>query len=202
MVEYDESIYDPFGERGPTFYHPANEAAVHLIAIQLIYRDIEKLLNMYKESKDSYTERLLAKYIIIEILSIDSYIINLANRIISGQTGYEIEPNALTRAKELYKQYKNIRKKKWHDLKTIRDKLAAHRDQLDLITISKLWDKIDIKAISEIVNSIPPFFNFLKDLNVYCWTKGGQDEKGNEVTAFVQPFEYSKIKFVKDKHDA
>jgi hypothetical protein len=202
MIKYDEPIYDPFGERGPTFYHPANEAAEHLIAIQLIYRDIEKLSNMYKESKDSYTKRLLAKYMIIEILSIDSHIISLANKIISGQTGYEIEPNALTKAKELYKQYKNIRKKKWHELKTIRDKLAAHRDQLNLITISKLWDNIDIKAISEIVNSIPPFFNFLKNLNVYCWTKTGQDEKGNEIIAIIQPLEYSKIKFVEDKHGA
>jgi len=193
MIKYNEPIYDPFSERGPTFYHPANEAAMHLIAIRLIYRDIEKLASFYIGSSDTYTKKLMAKYIIIEIISVDSHIVGLANKIISGQTGYEIEPNLLTRAKELYKEYKDTRKKKWFDLKDIRNRLGAHREQLDLLTISKLWDKIDIKVIRQIVSSIPPLFNFLKGLNVYYWSKRGQDEKGRQIIAFIQPFKYSKI---------
>lgn len=192
MIKYDEPIYDPFGDRGPTFYHPANEAAMHLVAIKLIHRDIEKLWNMYRESKDGYERRLLAKYIIIEIVSLDSHVANLVKKITSGQTGYEIDADALITAKKLHRQYKSIMKKEWEDLKDVRNKLAAHRDRLDLITLSKLWDKIDIEAIVEIVNSISTLFNFLKGLNVYCWTKSGQDEEGHRIIAFVQPLKFSK----------
>jgi len=193
MIRYDEPIYDPFGERGPTFYHPANEAAMHLIAIQLIYRDIEKLASLYRGSTDTYTKKLIVKYIIIEIISVNNHIVGLANKIISGQTGYEIEPNLLTTAKGLYKQYRDTRKKNWSELKDIRNKLGAHREHLDLLTISKLWDKIDIKVIGQIISCIPPLFNFVKGLNVYCWTKRGQDEEGREIIAFIQPFKYSRI---------
>ena len=201
MINYNEPIYDPFFESGPTFYHPANKAAMHLIAIRLIYRDIEKLFSIYRKSKDSYSKQLLSKYIIIEIISINNYINKLANKIIYRQTGYKIEQSTLTKTKELYKQYKNTINEKRDDLKNIRDKLAAHRDQLDLITISKIWSKIDIKAIKKIVNSIPPFFNFLNDLNIYCWTKNGQDKKGNKIKAFIMPFNYSKSNFVRGKQD-
>lgn len=187
MIKYDEPIYDPFGERGPTFYHPANETAIKLIAIQMIYRDILKLLSLYKEAKDDYTKHLLAKYMTIELLSVDQHIINLTDVIISHQADRKIIPKDLSTIKSLSKQYRDTRKKNWDKLKVIRDKLAAHRDPLDLITISKIWDTIDIKIIIEITNLIPPLFNFLKDLNIYCWIKTGQDEQGNKVIALVQP---------------
>ena len=192
MTNYNEPIYDPFGERGPTFYHPANDAAMHLIAIQLIYRDIEKLLKLRRQ-KDGYAKRLLLKYVIIEIVSVDTQIVSLANTIISGATGYKLESNKLAIAKELYKQYTDVREKNWDKLKIIRNKLGAHRDRLDLLTIAELWDNIDIKSMWQILEAIPPLFNFFKDLNVYCWTKADQDKSGNKIQAFIQPFDYSAL---------
>jgi len=44
MINYNEPIYDPFNKRGPTYYHPANDAAINLIAIQLIC-----VINAYQE---------------------------------------------------------------------------------------------------------------------------------------------------------
>jgi len=201
MINYNEPIYDPFNKRGPTYYHPANDAAINLIAIQLIYRDIEVLFLLYKEAKENHVKKLIAKYIIIEILSADRYICNLVNKIVSGTTGYIIESDLLLKVKKLYKQYKDAKKKKQNDLIAIRNKLGAHRDQLDLLTISELWDKIDFKAISEIVRTVPPLFNFIKDLNVYCWTKKGYDENEEEVIAIIQPIDYSNIKFIQNKNE-
>ena len=199
MINYNEPIYDPFNERGPTFYHPGNDAAMHLIVIQLIYRDIGTLLKMRQESKDNYKGKLLLKYVIIEVLSIDKHTTRLANMIISGKTGYTVESNELTKAKDLYKQYKNARKENLNSLKVIRDKLAAHRESLDLLTIANLWDSIDIKPIRQMLEAIPPLFNFLKGLKVYCWAKSEQHKDGSETVAIIQPFDCSKVNFVEDQ---
>ncbi len=90
----------------------------------------------------------------------------------------------------LYKRYKSARDLKLRSFKRIRNKIGAHRELLHLITVSEIWDSVDILAIAQFLRYVPPLFNFMKNLNIYCWTKTENDESGNEVIALLQPFNY------------
>ncbi len=188
-INYNEPIFDPFGDRGATHYHPVNEAAIHLVALQLIYRDIVRLHRLYSRLKVRYTKKLICKYIIIELVSLDTHTARLANDIISGKVGHKVEDNELDEIKQLYKQYKEARKPKWFQLAAVRNKLGAHRDSLDLLTVSKLWDQIDTDAINRLLEAFAPMLSFLMKLNVYEWSK----KHRTGIVSFIQPLDPSKI---------
>ena len=183
MGSYDEPIYDPFGERGPTHYHPANQAAVHSVALQLIFRDILRLRRLHRRVKDGYTKKLICKYEIIELVSLDQHASILANLILSSRIEYKIDQQGLLDTKQLYKAYRVAGKPYWRQLQTVRDKLAAHRDTLDLLTVSNLWDDIDNKAVDRILRTFVPLLQLLMKLNIYTWTKSHRDG----TFSFVQP---------------
>ncbi len=116
-MEERYQAYDPFGEKGPTYYQPDNDAALHLLAIQLIIRDIGKLLNMGHKSQDNYERKLLSKYAIIEIISLDTEISELTGKIFSGKIEYPIKPDALSILQEKLKAYNTVKKKDFDKLK-------------------------------------------------------------------------------------
>lgn len=200
MIDYDVPIYDPFGNRGPTYYHPANEAAYHLISIKLIDRDIVTLVKLHNRLTDDYKKRLVLKYAVIEILSQDFHIKSLVNQIINNKTGYSIEENDLKEIQGLYKKYNNMKESHWNTFKTIRDKLSAHRDILCLETISNIWDDIDKRSLGEFHIAAIRLYNFAATLNIYTWHKKEIDENGQEYEAFIQPLDLSGVEF-NDTHD-
>jgi hypothetical protein len=192
-VQYDVPIFDPFKHRGDNYYHPGNLASTHLMQIQFIYEDISALFSIFNKIKDNYQQNLISKYIIIEWLSLDSFICNFSQQIIRKKLEYPPDDKEISKVKELYKDYKNVRKKYYQKLKTIRDKISAHRDPISFLHIAKLWDDIDIREIASIAKSIPPFFNYVKDLNIYIWKKTESTTQG-EIKAFIIPLRYNEIK--------
>lgn len=197
-MRYDVPIFDPFKHRGDDFYHPGNEPAARLMQIQYIYEDIAKLFEILARFHEKYEKTLLSKYIIIELISLDRFVQRLANLIISGDLDFPAKPEEVERVKALYKAYKRARKQHWKELEKVRDKIGAHRDPLRFIEIAKIWDSIDLRDILSILNPIPPFFNYVKRLNVFTWVKSEKTDQG-ELFAFVQPFDPSGIQIVKDE---
>ncbi|MBI1803117.1 MAG: hypothetical protein HYR77_01490 [Ignavibacteria bacterium] len=194
IINYNEPIFDPFGERGATHYHPTNSAAIHLVAIQLTYRDIARLQRIYSRSRNRYTKKLICKYVIIELVSIDAHITSLANDVISGKVGYKISDSDLVEIKKVYKEYKAARKPKWSQLQAVRNRLGAHRDSLDLLTVSKLWDQVDTEAINTILRAVAPMLRLLMKLNVYTWSKSHR----SGIISFIQPLDPSTIVPIED----
>jgi hypothetical protein len=148
MGSYDEPVYDPLGNRGPTHYHPANDVTKRLVALQLILRDIWTLRKIRARSRDAYEKALICKYVIIELVSMDEHLSSLVQQVLSGKVGYDLDNAQFTETKRLYKECKSARKHMWPELKTVRNRLSAHRDILDLLTVSKFWDQVDVQAIN------------------------------------------------------
>ena len=65
----------------------------------------------------------------------------------------------------------------------------AERDRCNLCATARIWDGIDAKTVYRIAQPIKALYDFLKDLNIYKWTKSEQTEKGT-VLAYVSPMRW------------
>jgi len=129
-VDYNVPIFNPFKQRGDSFYHPGNEPAICLMQIQFTYEDIAKLFEIIGQQRDKYAQTLLCKYVIIELLSLDRFVQRLASLIISGGLDFPAKSEEMTEVKAFYKRYKDARNHHFLTFKTLRDKIGAHRDPL------------------------------------------------------------------------
>ena len=73
-MRYDVPIYDPYKDPGENYFHPAGDVTQYLVYIRHIYSDIMRLGEMVHSIPDEYGKKLLAKYVVIEFLSMDKYI--------------------------------------------------------------------------------------------------------------------------------
>lgn len=185
-MRYDVPVFDPFGERGDDYFHPQGEAASHLVQITFTYRDIASLFRLLNRTCDEYEARLLTKFAVVEMLSLDEHVKQLVGLVLSGKTGYPIEESDTAAVKQLYGEYTRARKPSESKLNEIRNKIAAHRDPLDLVAIARIWDGVDAATLYEIVKPLPALFDRLKALPIYCWTKSEQTDHG-PVMAYVAP---------------
>ena len=186
-MDYNVPIFNPFKQRGDSFYHPGNEPAICLMQIQFTYEDIAKLFEIIGQQRDKYAQTLLCKYVIIELLSLDRFVQRLASLIISGGLDFPAKSEEMTEVKAFYKRYKDARNHHFLTFKTLRDKIGAHRDPLPFEEIADLWDSVVVRDVFDILKTIPPFFNYAKGLNIFTWVKKEQDESGLTY-AIVQPF--------------
>ncbi len=200
-MNYHVPIFDPIRHRGDDFFHPGNDSALYLMQIQYVYKDIVKLYEILSTQNDEYGKKLITKYVVIEWISLNEYLQKLINIIIKDKSDYELNHSEKSKTKELYKEYKEQRKKYFKELEFIRNKLAAHRDPLNFLEIANIWDSIDPQSILEILTPLPKLFNYIKALNLYTWTKEEITENG-KVVAFVQPFKYNSANSVDAKSRA
>ena len=70
-MKYDVPPYDPFADRGDDYFHPANDAAEHLLQVEFTHRDIAVLFGILNRTQDQYESKLLTKFIVVEFLSLD-----------------------------------------------------------------------------------------------------------------------------------
>ncbi len=186
-MRYDVPIYDPYKDPGENYFHPSNEAAQYLVYIRQIYSDIVRLGEILSGISDMYGKKLIAKYIVVEWLSMDKYIQKLSNLILSGRVEYPVDDTSRQELQSLYKRYKSARRQKLPSFQKIRNKIAAHREPLPLVITAEIWDSLDIPSIEQLLSPVPPLFNFMKGLNIYRWTKTEKNENGHKIMAFVQP---------------
>ncbi|MBI2884162.1 MAG: hypothetical protein HYY11_09730 [Candidatus Methylomirabilis oxyfera] len=185
-MRYDVPIYDPFSDRGDDYYHPASDAAQHLVQVALAYRDIARLFRLLERSEDYHDSKLLTKFAVVELLSMDDHLNKLVGLALSGKTGYSISPEESAEVKRLYGKYTRVRKPLKGSLQEIRKKVGAHRDPLDLVVIAQIWDNIDPVNVAAVTKAVPDLLESLTKLNIYCWTKHEETDRG-PVRAYISP---------------
>lgn len=114
---------------------------------------------------------MLLKYIIIEYLSIVTYIQKFNAIIFNNKTEYKINCNQLDELRKLFKGFFTKHKVVNDKMVSIRNQIGAHRETIDPVIINKLWEEIEPKIITGPLNHIPQLFNFLKDLDIYVWSR-------------------------------
>jgi hypothetical protein len=185
-VRYDVPIFDPFGDRGDDYFHPGNDAAELLTHVAFTHEDISVLFGILNRSQSEREEKLIGKFIVVEFLSLDEHLTALVGLALSGRTGYPLNTEEATQLKRLNGEYTALRKPAEPAFREIRNKIAAHRDRGNLLTTARIWDGVDAGTVYRMAQPIKALYDFLKDLNIYKWTKSEQTEKG-AVMAYVSP---------------
>jgi hypothetical protein len=188
-VRYDVPIFDPFGDRGDDYFHPANDAAEHLTQVALTHDDICVLFGILNRTQSNREEKLIAKFIVVEFLSLDEHLTALVALALSGRTGYPLTADEAAQLKRLNGDYTALRKPAQPALREIRNKVAAHRDRCNLLATARIWDGIDAGTVYRMVQPVKALYDFLKVLNIYQWTKSEQTEKGT-VRAYISPMRW------------
>lgn len=186
LVDYSSPIYDPFNNGKDDHFLPANTEAKKIIHLSHITQDIHVLLSIIGKLKKPYERKLLEKYMIIEWISLDEHLLSLAKLILGNRTEFSATDDEINEVRKLYNNYKQARKPHYDLMKRIRDKLGAHREQLQVSDVSSLWGAVTSENLIDVLNSAAHFFNFVKDLNIYRWFKVQETAEG-EMIAFVQP---------------
>jgi len=175
----EASTFHPIWARDQEAWFPGDEAASFLIAGQHTWEDIERLLALRGQNKDEYDRKLLLKYVVIELRSLIQIMDALHAKVMSADV-YETGQTPLYRgisseerstARSLWTEYSKAKKAVEDDLITMRNKIGAHRDVSDWQLVMSLWDKLDVALISNLLKSIPPTFNYAKELNIYEWSR-------------------------------
>jgi len=188
-VRYDVPIFDPFGDRGDHYFHPSNDAAELLAQIAFIHADICVLFGILNRAQSDHEEKLVAKFIIVEFLSLDDHLSALVGLALSGRTGYALSSDEAAQLKRLNGDYTALRKPAEPALREIRNKVAAHRDRCNLLATARIWDQIDAETVHRMAQPIKALYDFLKNLDIYTWTKSEQTEKGT-VRAYISPMRW------------
>ncbi len=196
-MRYDVPIYDPFSDRGDDYYHPIGDAAQHLVQVTLTYRDIARLFRLLERSEDHHDSKLLTKFAVVELLSMDDHLNQLVGLALSGNTRYSISPEESAEVKRLYGEYTRVRKPLERSLRDIRNKIGAHREPLDLMAMARIWDNIDPVNVATVTKAVPDLFESLKKLNIYCWTKREETDRG-PVLAYVSPMVWDGVVMQQD----
>lgn len=159
-------------------WHPANEAANLIVHISHTWEDLNCLKRILKERDNTYEKKLLFRYCLIEIKSLldlfDKLQPIVMKRPVYSKTE-EIEWRGLLveekkKVKRLFKIYHEARDKIYSDLRDMRNKISAHRDVDSWDDIIALWDKLDYSNVNPLLKTIPPLFNYVKDLDIYEWS--------------------------------
>ncbi|MCI0452291.1 MAG: hypothetical protein L0Z51_07855 [Candidatus Latescibacteria bacterium] len=187
-MDYNVPIYDPYVRRGDGYYHPGNDEATLLLHVQHSYRDLAILLNTLSRLEHERARRLITKYAILELFSLDANIRQLANMVIRGRTEFHVTPEQTSHVKALRDAYDRSWRQHESTLTAIRHKLAAHREPVHLLGVVELWDSVNTTIVTDVIRHVPPLHDFIKDLNIFKWTITEMTESG-EVTGFIQPFD-------------
>jgi hypothetical protein len=116
--------------------------------------------------------------VIIEVRSLIDLMDRLRAKVMSVDT-YEPGQKPLYRgisseeraaACEHWSKYSDARKAV-EDIIAVRNKIGAHRDVSEWQVVMSLWDKLDAKLISKLLDTIPAAFNQAKDLNIFEWSR-------------------------------
>jgi len=171
IITVKPQLYDPFLDPCEESLFPANAPASLLRHIKFVWNDICYLFKIRSETKEPYIKKLLLKYIIIEYLSVVKFIQRFNTIIFKATPECRIDKPELVTLKELFKCFFKTHKVIEKKITDIRHNIGAHRKEIDLITINKLWIEIEEGSIKKALDKIPALYNFLLDLKIYKWSK-------------------------------
>ena len=189
------ATFHPIHNRDKTTWFPANEAASLVIQLSHIWDDISYLDEIYKKTSDDYKKKLMIKYIIIEIRSYVQLFDKLQSIVMKASVfnpserkgSRELTLDEKEEAVRLLKSYSEAKKKTSEKIRKIRNNIGAHRSNIDWQEVMGFWDELTPDIVNPLLNTMPKAFNYIKDLDLYEWSR--VTEKGNIsiIGAFLRP---------------
>ena len=171
--------FHPVHHRETGAWQPANEAAHLLVHIHHIWDDITTINGIRSAREDVVEKRLLFKYIIVELRSLFDPLERLQAVIMGAEERSKANPRpwrSISRrekdeARRLFKAYYAAKRVIEADVYAIRNNIGAHRPRKSWQDIMMLWDKIEPALFIDLLNTIPPIFNFAAELDLYEWAR-------------------------------
>jgi hypothetical protein len=170
-------------ERDEGAWFPSNDAASIASIISHAWEDIQCLFEIRRKSNNDYENRLLFKYIVIELRSVIEQLEKLQSiifHLIKGSPkdkmpdGYISEEEA-EEIKALFKEYHSVKKVLEKDIINIRNSIGAHRGNHPWTNIMELWDKLEPEIFKPLFSLIPPLFDCIVKLDIYNWSRIPKD---------------------------
>ncbi len=187
--------FHPIHQRDSGAWYPSNEAASFLVHIGHIWDDILVLNRLRRERNDEAEKRLLFKYIIIELRSLFQPLERLQTIVMKAPerkkgelpTARSVTPEEKEQAKTLFKAYHAAKKRIELDVRNIRNNIGAHRDLRPWHEIISLWESLEPSRFLELLNTIPPIYNFVKELDLYDWVRTTEEGHMQILGARIYP---------------
>jgi hypothetical protein len=170
-------VFHPVHQRDGDSWYPGNDAASFLIQCLHIWEDITILVGIDKKLKPDYHKKLILKYVLIELRSLIEVFDKLASRAMSAgvfdpnerQGWREITVEEHEKTKQLLKNYSLAKKRTVRMIIDIRDNIGAHRGNINWQDTMRFWDNLTPELLSPLLDSIPPAFDHIKELDLYEW---------------------------------
>jgi hypothetical protein len=166
-----------------TCWMPANDAARLLVHASAIGEDLGRLLKLMAEQRDPYDRKLLFKFVVVEFISFMENFDRLKAVAVRAPVadgsrpvdlGTTIEENE--RLRELLRSYHKEREQVMARLAAIRNRIAAHRSEIEWHDMADLWRSLSIDLIRPVYAAAREAFHFIRDLGIYEWFRKTPNE--------------------------
>jgi len=187
--------FHPVHERGADAWFPGNEATALLIQIGHIWEDISHLKELNVLQNDKYKKQLVLKYVVIEVRSLIDVFDRLASLAMkapvfdpSERQGWrEITEDEREKVASLLKEYSKAKSKVAKTITSVRNEVGAHRGNTNWQEVRRFWEAISPDLINPILKSVPPAFEYIKELDLFEWNRVIKDGVHESLGAQLRP---------------
>lgn len=171
---------------------PANEAAKALANLAAVGHDLSRLGNIVRNTNDIYDKRLIFKQFVVEFVSfMDNLecLLALVNQLPIHQPG-EFLPRPgilqedLTAVRAVAKVYHRERARTESKVRHIRNKVGAHREQIDWVEMAETWSNVQPAVLQGVYEAAFALYTALSDLPIYQYFRACADGTYNFSTPF------------------
>jgi hypothetical protein len=187
--------FDPLQGKTDDVWFPGNESATLVVSGRQILQGISRLLTLRGHCKDDYEQKLLLKYVILEVVNMLEVMDGLQKAVMTAEV-YDPPVPALHRGisrqdKEkallLWTAYSAAKKPVGPVLDLIRNKVGAHADVSNWHLWMELWGKIDPTLFAGLLEAIPPAFWHAAELNIHEWSVSHDDGRRRVLGGPIDP---------------
>ncbi len=204
MRELDEIItgsyeppktFHPVHEHGQEAWFPGNEAAALVIQVGHILEDIIALGQLRSAQRDKYKEQLILKYAVIEVRSLIEVFDRLAAIAMKAsvfdpqerQGWREITKEEREKTAHLLKIYSKAKAQVGQMISAVRNEVGAHRGNVNWQEVRTFWAAISPDLINPILTSLPPAYEYIKELDLFEWNRIHKDGTHEFISAVIRP---------------
>ena len=173
--EDEGELFHPLRD-GQHRWMPANEAADLLVRTSAVADDVSRMIQMTASQRDPYNRKLLFKHFVTEFVAFMEKFDSLQATVMRARVqdnrtddGGELMLSS-SEAKELKRLLKRYHREKdavMARLAVIRNKIGAHRDDLQWEDMRELWDQLSIQLIAPVYEAARVVFEAVQELPLY-----------------------------------
>ena len=125
---------------------PCGEITKKFVHVKTIWEDIQRLIDIINQQEDEYNKRLIAKQIIIELISFRDNCRSLMKEIAKDDTLKSVSRTIRRKFESTFRKHSIF--------EDIRNRMGGHRDHdVDIKELIKYWDNINQFNLNELLNA-------------------------------------------------